>query len=171
MGQGTGQLIPVISIVGYADSGKTTVVVDMVNVLKKRGYRVAAVKHTPHGYETEAPGKDSSRYREAGADKVVLAGPDSLSIRERTDTGLSLAEVCTRITGVDFIVAEGFKKEPGPKVGIFRQGYSADLAAVVQGLIAVVSDYPVEQGVPCFSFDQTEELVDFVTGYLSRKQL
>ena len=111
------------------------------------------VKHSPHRHETDAPGKDSFRFWEAGAEKVVLAGPDSPSIRERTDTDLSLAQVCAMITDVDFIIVEDFKKEPGPKVGVFREGYVADLAAVGQGLIAVVGDYLVEQGVPCFSFE------------------
>ncbi|HUW66396.1 MAG TPA: molybdopterin-guanine dinucleotide biosynthesis protein B [Spirochaetia bacterium] len=160
-------MIPVISVVGYADSGKTTVMVNLVNALKRRGYRVAAVKHAAHGYEFGAPGKDSSRYYEAGADKVVLVGPGSFTIHERSETHLSLVDICAKIDGVDFIIVEGYKRETGPKIGIFREGYSADLAAVVEGLIAVVSDYPLELGVPCFSFAQTEELVDFVAGYLS----
>ncbi|MDA8333542.1 MAG: molybdopterin-guanine dinucleotide biosynthesis protein B [Peptococcaceae bacterium] len=158
------RMIPVISVVGYADSGKTTVVVDLVGALKNRGYRVAAVKHAPHGYAMDAPGKDSSRYLGAGADKVAVAGPDSLTFHERTPTHLSLAGVCARISGVDCIIAEGFKTEPGPKVGVFRQGYGAGR---VEGLIAVVSDYMVEENVPCFSFEQMEELADFIVKYVS----
>ena len=157
-------MIPVVAVAGYADTGKTTVVVGLVSALKKRGYRVAAVKHAPHGYQMDAPGKDSSRYLGAGADKAVLAGPDSLTVHERTATHLSLAEVCARITGVDFIIAEGFKSEPGPKVGVFRQGYEACPA---EGLIAVVGDYAVGEGLPCFSFEQTEELADFIVKYFT----
>ena len=157
-------MIPVVSVVGYADSGKTTVVVAIVNALKKRGYRVAAIKHAPHGYQLDAPGKDSFRYFAAGADKVVLAGPDSLSVQERTETHLSLAQTCAKISGVDFIIAEGFKREPGPKVGVFRQGYEA---CATEGLIAAVSDYPLEEVAPCFSFAQMEELADFIVKYLT----
>jgi len=158
-------MIPTVSVVGYADAGKTTVVVGLVKAFKRRGYRVAAVKHAPHGYEPDVEGKDSFRYLGAGADKVVVAGSDSLTVHERTENDLSLAGVRARITGVDFIVAEGFKREPGPKVGVFRRGYEA---CPTEGLLAAVGDCPEEAGVPCFSFEQVEELADFILTRLDR---
>lgn len=158
-------MIPVISIVGYADSGKTTLVVKMVRILKERGYRVAALKHAHHGYAVDARGKDSDLYYEAGADKVILAGPGSITVHERLNTSLNLADICAKIDDVDLIIVEGFKREPGPKVGVYRDGYSVGL--VVDGLIAVVSDRRLEMGVPCFAPDQMDELVEFILAYLS----
>jgi len=159
-------MIPSIAIVGYHDSGKTTVLVNLIRVLKERGYRVAAVKHTDHGYDMGPPGKDSSRHFAAGADKVAVAGPESFTVHERTAGALSLADVRARVSGVDLVLVEGFKREPGPKVGVFRAGYSGDLAAAVEGLIAAVGDCPPGLGLPCFGFDQTGELADFIVGRL-----
>jgi len=159
-------MIPSIAIVGYHDSGKTTVMVNLIRVLKKRGYRVAAVKHAAHGYDMGPPEKDSSRCFAAGADKAAVAGPEGLTVHERTARPLSLSDVRTRITGVDLILVEGFKGEPGPKVGVFRQGGNGDLAAAVEGLVAAVGDCPPGLALPCFSLDQTEDLADFITDYL-----
>ena len=60
-------MIPIISIVGKSDSGKTTLIEKLVPVLTKRGYRVATVKHDVHGFEVDREGKDSWRHKQAGA--------------------------------------------------------------------------------------------------------
>ncbi len=158
-------MIPVLSFAGYSNSGKTTVVEQLIRTLKGRGYRVAAVKHTGHGYEVDLPGKDSYRFFQAGADQVIVVGPSSLTIHERLGKTLGIEDICERVKEeVDLILVEGFKKEPIPKVEVFRRGYSPRRLPPEQ-VIAVVSDTLLEDRLPCFTFEEIERLADFVVSY------
>ena len=54
-------------MIGRKNSGKTTLVSELVTEFTARGYRVGTIKHTHHQHELDVPGKDSYRHREAGA--------------------------------------------------------------------------------------------------------
>jgi len=153
-------VIPFVSLAGYSNSGKTTVMASLIQNIKQRGYRVAAVKHAHHGYTTDSPGTDSWQYAQAGADQVVVAGPESLTIHEFFQDEKSLQDVLNKIDNVDIILVEGFKNQPGRKIEIYRQGYSAD--RVSGDIMAIVSDVPLTGDLPVFSFDELEELADFI---------
>lgn len=155
-------MIPFVSLVGYSNSGKTTVMAGLVRILKSRGYKVAAVKHAAHGYTIDSPRTDSWYYAEAGADQVVIVGPDSITMHEFLREKKSLAEILARIKDVDIILVEGFKSEPGPKIEIYRQDYSLDRIPTGGQLLATVSDVYLEGNLPRFSFDQLEGLTDFI---------
>ena len=64
-----------VAVVGHANTGKTTLIASLIGSLTARGYRVAAVKHAAHGYEIDSEGKDSRQFFEAGASRVMVAGP------------------------------------------------------------------------------------------------
>jgi molybdopterin-guanine dinucleotide biosynthesis protein MobB len=115
--------IPVISIVGRSNSGKTTLLEKLISELKQRGYRVAAVKHHYHaGFTFDVPGKDSYRFAQAGADHVAVAGPDRVVHVRRWEREPSLAEVVADIRDVDLILTEGYKRERAPKIEVWRRG-------------------------------------------------
>ncbi|MGI5911025.1 MAG: molybdopterin-guanine dinucleotide biosynthesis protein B [Syntrophomonadaceae bacterium] len=152
----------IIRFVGYSDSGKTTVVSNLIKILKRRGYRVAAIKHAAHGYNVDIPGKDSWLHYQAGADKVVTVGPESLTTHERIDFPLSLGAVLKRISEVDFILIEGFKNEGGSMVEVVRQESLERRITYNRDLAAIVSDIEFAETVPRFTFDQMEELVDYL---------
>jgi molybdopterin-guanine dinucleotide biosynthesis protein B len=161
-------MIPFVFIAGYSNSGKTTVVERLVRTLTKRGHRVAAIKHAAHGYSADPPGKDSWRVLQAGADQMVLVGPDTYTIRRRCQRPPALQELIREIQNVDLILVEGFKSEPGPKIEVYRKDYSSGRLPPGSQIIAVVSDAFMDERVPCFSFEQMEELADFiVTGFLT----
>ena len=63
--------LPVVTIVGYSDSGKTTVASALIRALTGEGYRIAYIKHSPHGHESDKPGSDTDRQRDAGAALAV----------------------------------------------------------------------------------------------------
>jgi molybdopterin-guanine dinucleotide biosynthesis protein MobB len=159
-------VIPVISLVGYSNSGKTTVMESLIRILKRRGYKVAAVKHAAHGYTMDPPGTDSWHYAEAGADKVIVVGPASFTMHEFHQDKKSLQDILERIKDVDIVLVEGFKGEPGPKIEIYRQNYSANRIDLGRNLVAVVSDIDLLGEIPCFSFDHLEELADFIIASL-----
>ena len=162
-------MIPFVSLAGYSNSGKTTVMANLIRIIKHRGYRVAAVKHAAHGYTMDPPGTDSWYYAQAGADQVAIAGPESLTLHEFYQNEKPLQEIIDEIKNVDIILVEGFKKEPGLKIEIYRQDYSLSRINLDENLIAVVSDIPLPDAKPVFSFEQLEGLADLIIEYIMKK--
>jgi len=153
----------IIGFTGYSDSGKTTVVSRLISILKRRGYRVASIKHAAHGYDMDIPGKDSWHHFTAGADQVMVAGPDSFTIHERLPQPPRLSELIERMAGVDYILVEGFKEEAVHKVEVIREDKDPNPFTRPDELLAVISDTPIDKGVPCFQLNRLEELADYVT--------
>ena len=113
--------IPVISVVGRSKVGKTTLLEKLIPELKRRGYRVATVKHHAHpGFEIDRPGKDTWRHAQAGSDHVVIAAPDKVAAVRRVTREPTLDEIVTTIDDVDIILTEGYKRAGKPKIEIVR---------------------------------------------------
>ena len=114
---GGSDLPPVLAVVGYKNSGKTTLVVRLVSELTRRGHRVMTVKHG-HGFELDTEGTDSWRHRhEGGAERVVMAGPEDLAVLGRwgSDGEPPLLELVGRfLRDADIVIAEGFKHSAVP---------------------------------------------------------
>ena len=163
-------MIPFVSLAGYSNSGKTTVMAGLIRIIKRRGYRVAAVKHAAHGYTMDPPGTDTWHYAEAGADNVVVVGPESFTIHEFYQQEKSLRDILDRIENVDIILVEGFKNETGPKIEIYRPDNNADRIPAVGNIMAIVSDIFLPDDRPVFSFDQLEGLVDFIIEYIIKNK-
>jgi molybdopterin-guanine dinucleotide biosynthesis protein B len=157
-------MIPILSIVGKSDSGKTTLIEKLVPELTRRGYRVATVKHDVHGFEVDREGKDSWRHKRAGAHTVVISSPNKVALIRDVEKDLSLDEIREKlIQDVDLILSEGYKKDVQPKIEIFRKEKHKELLCT-QGdhLAAIVSNQKFNVGVPCFDLEDMEGLSDFV---------
>lgn len=136
-------MIPVISIVGKSNSGKTTLIEKLLPELKARGYRVATIKHDVHGFDLDQPGKDTWRHAQAGSDVVVISSPSKLAMIRKTDRDLSLDEVIARVDGVDLIMTEGYKRGDKPKLEVFQSTrYSEILCSDDETLFAIAADRP-----------------------------
>ncbi|HIP95941.1 MAG TPA: molybdopterin-guanine dinucleotide biosynthesis protein B [Anaerolineae bacterium] len=146
-------MIPVVCIVGESGVGKTTFLEKLIAELKRRGYRVGTIKHHIHDFEVDRPGKDSWRHARAGSDVVVIASPYKLSLIERLEREPTLDEVAARITGVDIILAEGYKHSDKPKIEVFRREMGGALLSTPDELVALVTDQPVDLNVPQFDPD------------------
>ncbi len=155
-------MVPLVSIVGKSGVGKTTLREKLVRELVHRGVRVTVIKHHAHATPIDTPGKDSARFAAAGAVAVWVASPLELARFERTPRELTLAEIASRVNDADLILAEGFKREPGPKLEVSRAERSTDLIALAEELVAVASDYPLEIDVPRFDLDDIQGIADFV---------
>ena len=81
-------MIPIVSIVGKSDSGKTTLIEKLIAELTRRGFRVATIKHNRHGFDIDHEGKDSWRHKRAGAVATVVASPGRAALIEDTPEGL-----------------------------------------------------------------------------------
>ena len=163
--------IPILSIVGHSGSGKTTLLEKLIRELKRRGYRLAVVKHHHHaGLTFDKPGKDTYRFAQAGADHVVLAGPDQVAHVRRFQREPTLAQVVAPIGDVDLIITEGYKHAHAPKIEVSRGERSAGLVSPPDELIAIASDRRFEVDVPQFRLEDVVALADLIEArFLNRK--
>lgn len=157
-------MIPIVSVVGWSDSGKTTYLEKLIPQLTRRGYRICAVKHDVHGFEMDTPGKDSWRLKQAGAAVSVVSGPDKIAVIADTGRDLTLSEIRDRfVSEVDLIISEGFKKDDHPKIEVFRKGVRDRLlCTAADKLIAVAADCPVDTDVPVVDLDDVAAMADLV---------
>ncbi len=158
-----GPQIPVISIVGgKSNSGKTTLLIKIISEAKRRGWRVATLKHDVHGFEMDQPGKDTWRHAQAGADVVVISSPQKIAILESVTEDQPLDEVIARIRGVDVIFTEGYKSGNKPKIEVFRSAVHQELFSKPEELIAIASDITFDNGIPCFGLDDAQGICDLI---------
>ncbi|MGI6647559.1 MAG: molybdopterin-guanine dinucleotide biosynthesis protein B [Bacillota bacterium] len=159
--ESAGGRVPLFSVVGASNSGKSTLLIKLVQALKNRGYRVAVIKHS-RNFEVDQPGKDSWRYRAVGAGPVILAGPEQMVLFRAWEKEWEPEEIAQSLTDVDLVITEGYKKGKRPKIEVFREDNSRELICPPEDLIAVVSDVNKDWGVPVFDLEQIKELADFV---------
>jgi len=154
--------IPIVSIVGKSDAGKTTLMEKLIAELKRRGYRVGTIKHDTHGFEIDRPGKDSWRHAQAGSDVVVIASPKKMAFIKRLDEELSLDEVASFITEVDIILTEGYKRADKPKIEVHRREKGDDLLCTPEELLAIATDTPLDIPVPQYDINDARGLADLI---------
>lgn len=154
---------PIISVVGKSNVGKTTFVEKLLPELKRRGYRVATVKHDVHGFDMDRPGKDSWRHAQAGSDVVVVSSPQKLALLRSMDHDATLPEIGHLIgDSVDIILTEGYKREEAPKIEIHRKEVSSDLLCSARELVALVTDEKMGIAAPQFGLDDAAGVADLL---------
>jgi len=155
-------VIPIISVVGKSEVGKTTFLEKLIAELKRRGYRVATVKHDVHGFDIDRPGKDSWRLAQAGSDSVVIASPKKLALIKRLDREMTLNEIAALLEDVDIILTEGYKRGDAPKIEVSRREKGRELLCMPEELVAIVSDQPFDMDVPQFGLEDSEGVADLL---------
>lgn len=157
-------MVPVVSIVGHTNSGKTTLLEQLIPELTSRGYRVGAVKHHFHGdFEMDREGKDSWRLARAGAVAVAISSPVRLAVIRKVEERVSVEEIARLLGEVDLVLTEGFKQERWPKIEVIRKAQGLEpLCRRGDHLVAVVSDREWDLGVPRFGLEEIESLAAFI---------
>jgi len=158
---------PIVSIIGRSKSGKTTLVEKLITELGSRGYRIATVKHTPHGMSFDKPDKDTWRYLEAGSVAAVASSEDKMVLIRPVASGMTFDDIA-RILGedCDLILAEGFKQDDAPKIEVHRREVGPLLSGI-RKLVAVVTDEPVATKARQFGFADIKALADLLeTGFI-----
>jgi molybdopterin-guanine dinucleotide biosynthesis protein B len=157
---------PIISVISKKNSGKTTLLEKLVPVMKQRGYRVGTVKHDTHGFDIDHEGKDTWRHKAAGAEAVLISSPWKLSLIKDTVREWSLKElVSVYLADLDIVLTEGYKKADMPQVEVFRSAaHKTPLHAKGESncLLAVMSDTPVDLGVPNFDINDIDGLANLI---------
>lgn len=160
--------IPILSIVGRSGSGKTTLLENIIVELKRRGYRLATIKHHAHsGFEIDQPGKDTWRHARAGSDLVIIAAPDKMATIRTLEHELTLDEIVAGIDGVDIILTEGYKQAGKPALEVVRAEVSTKPICNPDQLVALVTDTELDAEVPQFHLQDVNQIVDFITSQLN----
>ncbi len=155
----------VFSIVGHSGSGKTTLVEKLIRELGARSVKVATIKHAHHKVELDTPGKDSFRYKDAGAVMSMLLTRDALQLVADAKTEREPAQLAQRFLGeADLVLAEGFSHAPGAKIEVLRRACDKPpRCAIEDGLIAIVTDMDeVYPQLPHFGLEDVKGIVDFI---------
>jgi len=155
-------MLPVISIVGRSNCGKTTYLEKLIQELKNRDYKVATIKHDVHGFDIDKPGKDTWRHAQAGADIVCISSPWKMAMIKKVEEEIPLDEVIAYIDGVDIIFTEGYKRENKRKIEVFRSEVCDTPLCSKDELLAVVSDTVLHADIPHFSLDNAAPMADFL---------
>jgi len=155
---------PIVSVIGKSNSGKTTLLEGLIAEFKRRGYRVAAVKHSRQEVELDTAGKDTWRFSRAGSELTAISTSGILGVFRRTDHDPGLPELSRAIGGgYDLILTEGFKKqEVSLKIEVHRREQGSDLVGKPEQLLAVVTDEPLGVAVPQFSRDDINGIADLI---------
>ncbi|MFD2372107.1 molybdopterin-guanine dinucleotide biosynthesis protein B [Brevibacillus sp. GCM10020057] len=159
----------VIQFVGYSDSGKTTLLTKLIPLLEQSGLRVGVVKHDgSHDFAIDQPGKDTWRYREAGASFVAITSRTKTAVIEQRPTPLPQLVERLAQAGADLVLVEGFKQEGYPKLVLLRRPQDAELLDSVTNIIGTVACEPIARDEwPRFSVDDAEAIAQFVKQRLS----
>ncbi len=164
-------MVPIISVVGKSNTGKTTFLEKLIPELVKRGHRVAVVKHDVHGFQLDQPGKDSYRLGQAGSSAVVLSSPNQLAIMQRRSGEATLDEIALLLDGsVDILLTEGYKSGDKPKVEIVRAAKSTEPLCTADELVALVTDADVPLDVPHFGLEDGAGVAELLERTFLRRQ-
>ena len=162
----------VMGIVGWKNSGKTTLVVELVRLLTERGFKVGTIKHAHHDFDIDQPGKDSYRHREAGAiDVIVASAMRWAQVHElRGETEPELEDLLPRISaGTDIVLVEGFKRDRHAKIEVVPADFDGRLLTLDDPyVVALASDAatlpPVT--VPVLRRSDPAQVAEFIVRHL-----
>ena len=159
-----------LGVAGWSGSGKTTLVLKLIPALLQRGVAVSTVKHAHHNFDVDKPGKDSWEHRQAGAREVLVAsGRRWALMRElREEAEPPLTELLARLSPVDLVLVEGYKREPHPKLVVHRTAVDGPpLWSGDPDTLAVACDNETAgavraDGLEALDLDDPEAIADFI---------
>ena len=135
-------MIPVISIIGWSNSGKTTFITKLIPELKSRGYKVATIKHNAHQFKIDKPGNGSWQHRQAGAESVVLPSAEKVAVIKESPAQDKVQELVEKYIEPDYdlVIVEGDKEGAQPKIEIFRPAeYEEPVLAQEEVLLRIIN--------------------------------
>lgn len=152
-------------VVGWKNAGKTGLMERLVTEITGRGHTVSTVKHAHHTFDVDHPGKDSHRHRVAGASEVLLASRNRVALMQelRDQDEPTLDQLLTRLSPVDLVLVEGYKRDAHPKVEAHRAETGNPLIAPDDPTIrAIASDTALTMDRPVFDLNDTKSIADFI---------
>ncbi len=156
----------VYGIVGWKNSGKTTLVERLVIEITGRGFSVSTIKHAHHTFDVDHKGKDSYRHRSAGASEVLLVSRNrwALMHENRGEAEPPLADLLAKLSPVDLVLVEGYKRDPHPKIEARKSNSDQEILALEDPMIrAIAAGYTLDDApVPTFDIDDIAAIAGFI---------
>ena len=156
----------IIGLAGWSGSGKTTLITKLIPCLIARGLRVSTLKHAHHGFDLDQPGKDSFMHRVAGATEVIVSSARRFAILHelRDEPEWNLGALVAKMSAVDLVMVEGFKRDAFPKIEIHRAENGKPLIHPDDPhIVAIASDTPLPHvAVPVVDLDDIEAIAELV---------
>ena len=149
----------IIGLAGWSGAGKTTLLTRLIPHFNAIGLRVSVIKHAHHQFDVDVPGKDSWRHREAGAAEVLVASSNRWALMHelRGAAEPRLPELLSKLSAVDLVVVEGFKREPHRKIEVHRAANGKPLLFPDDpGIVGIATDTAVETRLPTVHLDDIE---------------
>lgn len=166
---------PVLGFAAYSGTGKTTLLVKLLPLMKLQGLRVAMVKHTHHDFDIDKPGKDSYELRKAGAEQVLVASDKRMALMTEFELSAEpdLVELVNKLDleNVDLIMVEGFRHLPFAKIELHRPATGKPLIFPEdESIVAIASDEIIEtDDLPLLNLNAVEEVAGFINRWLDNQ--
>jgi molybdopterin-guanine dinucleotide biosynthesis protein B len=156
----------IIGLAGWSGAGKTTLVAKLIPSITARGLKVSTLKHAHHAFDVDQPGKDSYMHRMAGATEVLVSSQNRFALMHelRGAPELSLPQLLAKLSAVDLVIVEGYKRDPHPKLEVYRASVGKPLIHPDDPhVVAIASDIELPQArVPRVSLDDTDAIIDIL---------
>lgn len=155
----------IFGFAGYSGSGKTTLIEKLIPRFTQRGIRVSLVKHAHHTFDVDRPGKDSYRHRQAGCTEVLVTSSRRWVLMHelRGAPEPDLNQAIERLSPCDLLLVEGFKREPIPKLEVYRALVGEPMIHPHDAnIVAVASDAPLDIRLPQFDLNDDSAIAEFV---------
>src|SRR5690349_3602998 len=156
----------IIGLAGWSGSGKTTLITKLIPRLIARGIKVSTLKHARHGFDLDQPGKDSFFHRAAGATEVIISSAKRWAILHelREETEWDLGALVAKMSPVDLVLVEGFKRDHFPKLEIHRAANGKPLIHPEDPhIVAVASDVALPKAkVPVVDLNDVQAIADLL---------
>jgi molybdopterin-guanine dinucleotide biosynthesis protein B len=156
----------IIGLAGWSGSGKTTLLTRVIPRLVARGLAVSTLKHAHHAFDVDQPGKDSHSHRMAGATEVLVGSANRWALVHelRGDAEPALDALIRKLSPVDLVLIEGYKRAPHPKLEVYRAALGKPLLHPDDpAIVAIASDTPLPAaGIPVVDLDDVERVADLL---------
>ena len=164
---------PLLGFAAFSGTGKTTLLLKLIPVLKANNVRIAVIKHAHHKFDVDKPGKDSYELRKAGATPMLISSSRRIAIMidKEEEKEPELNDLLSYIDPekVDLVLVEGFKQWPFPKIELHRPATGKSLLFPNDdNIIAIAHDETLttQARIPTMDINNTEEIAEFVLNYV-----
>ncbi len=157
----------IFAISGVKNSGKTTLITQILPILSGQGLAVATIKHDGHDFDADVPGTDTYRHFHAGAYGTAIFS-DSKFMVVKQQPRMTEEQLMAWFPEADLILLEGFKTCPYPKIELVRRGNSAKSVCGRYNLAAIATNLSPEElerdnmKTPLLNLDHPAEIASFM---------
>ncbi len=165
----------IIGFAAYSGTGKTTLIKEIIKILKKLDYRVSVIKHAHHDFDIDLPGKDSYEIRKSGAENMLVSSKNRWALIHENNyhDELSLVDLLGKLDNLkyDLILIEGFKTEPFPKIELYREEINKNrglLSESDENIVAIATESATKlnTNLTVLDINKPQDIVNFIINFL-----